>query len=338
MKTKDLMTTKFTWYYRANKAYPMKYAISLMNWLSKKSLEYKDVVLSIRNGEYRLYKAGQIDKRQYQQAKLDLLPASTPSAIFEGRRQIGLEKSMTGIFVIDIDDIDDVVKAKQDVMKLPYVFATTLSVSGEGICCFIYYNKDNDFVDTFRALSEDFSALGYAADQSCKDVTRARYVSYDDNMLIKDMNTEIEMYDKVKKKEKQLSLNSNKEYDNIENGDLRMTKDEYMLLGHTIYCLVKEFGYGTANLRYSNGSLEYTYNEWTTDGYRLSSIGNYNLGLKLFQFISEHSKNYMGEIDVKENYEKFSHYSGEYNNASFYFLLAKQLIGPKWREHVIAYK
>lgn len=325
MTVRELLNIEFSMYGRVYKHKPSN-STSLLYWLGKMSMNCKEQIDYIRTHEYKWYKEGRITKKVYQKAKTDRLPACTPSAVFGEKRFIGYELERTGIIVLDIDDITDINKCKQDVMKLPYVFFSTLSVSGDGVFCGVYYNKDNDIESTFRALQKDFKEIGYYLDQSCKDITRARYISYDDNILIKPLDKEIEMYDK--------KIVFEKKTDYEHSVDKELTKDDLRLLTYTIFYLVGRLGYGKKKLPYSDESSEYNYDCWMKDGYRLSNIGRDDIGLKLYQYISENSDGYEGSVDVEDNFYKFQSYSEQYTNIGYYFWLAHELLGDNWKDIV----
>lgn len=325
MTVKELLNIKFSLYGRIYKNNSSS-SITLLYWLGRMSENCKESVERIRTREYKLYKEGKIDKKEYDKVKATLLPACTPSAIFGERRMIGYELEKTGIIIIDIDHIDDVEKCKKDVMRLPYVFFSSLSVSGAGVFCGVYYNKENDIQETFLALQKDFQEIGYYIDPACKDITRCRIASYDSNLLLKNPEAEIKMYDKVIKLEK-------KDYEH--NVDKELTKDDLKLLTYTIFYLVNVLGYGYKVLPYNDESNEYDYDCWMKDGYRLSNIGNDEIGLKLYQFISKNADGYKGEKDVEDNFYKFQHYSKEYTNIGYYFWLAHELLGDNWKNIII---
>lgn len=325
MTVKELLNIKFSMYGRVYHNNPTSKPISLLYWLGKMSESCKENVERIRTHEYKWYKEGKTSKKLYDKVKATLLPACTPSAVFDEKRMIGYEKERTGIIIIDIDKIDDVEKCKMDVMKLPFVFFASLSVSGAGVFCGVYYNKDNDIEETFLALQEDFKNIGYYIDPNCKDITRCRIASYDDNILIKKLDKEIEMYGKTIKVER-------KDYEH--SVDKELTKEDLKLLTYTIYYLVGQLGYGTKSLPYSDSSTKYDYDCWMKDGYRLSNIGYDDIGLKLYKYISKNSDGYVSEKDVEDNFYKFQSYSEQYTNIGYYFWLAHEIIGQKWKEIV----
>lgn len=331
MTVKELLNIKFSLYGRAHYSAPTS-STTLLYWLGKMSEKCKEDVLKIRRNEWILYKEGKLGKKEYQKAKASRLPACSPSAVFGNVRQIGYELEKTGIMILDIDNVnvDEIDIAKKNIMKLPYVFFASDSVSGEGFFCGVYYNKDNDFVETFNALALDFKEIGYYIDPNCKDITRLRYVSYSDKIYIKPVDSEIEMYNKVYKRD---NYNDKHEYTEIKN----LTKDDYYLLVYTIYYLVDKLGYGKKKLPYSDISNEYDYDAWMNDGYRLSNIARDDIGLKLFQYISEHADGYEGAADVEENFYKFQGYSDGYINIGYYFWLAKELLGDDWKD-IVRYK
>lgn len=324
MTVNELLNIKFTLYGRVWKG-PSPNPTSLIYWLGKMSESCKDTVERIRNREYRLYKEGKVDKKEYDKVKMSLLPACTPSALFGENRIIGYEKERTGIIIIDIDHINDVEKCKKDVMQFPFVFFSSLSVSGAGVFCGVYYNKDNDIEETFLALQKDFQEIGYYIDPNCKDITRCRFASYDSNILFKKPNTEIEMYNKTIKIERK---------PRVENYTSNLSKNDLRLLVCTIYCLVDKYGYGTKPLPYSETTIEYDYDCWMMDGYRLSNIGRDDIGLELYKYISRNSNGYKGEKDVEDNFYKFQKYSLSYVNIGYYFWLAKEILGQDWKNIV----
>ena len=329
MKTITILNSYITYYWRVSSHHPKQ--VTLAYFLGKLSEKYKDEVIKIRSHEYKWYKEGKVKKKEYQSAKEHRLPCVCPSAIFEDRRLIGCEKEKTGILIIDIDDQPNPEKVKHDIMQLPYVFLASLSVSGEGVYCGVWYNKYNDIYRTFRALEEEFLKIGYRIDPSCTDITRTRYVSYDPNMLIK---TDVEMFDRM-------SEHIEKEQD-VEYEYTPIDKDTLRLLVKTVWYLVDVLNYGSAKLEYyipfddshNNYVTEYDYHTWMCDGFRLATIGNDKIGLALFDKISMNADNYQGKEDVRNNFDKFKHYSKVEGNYSYYFSLAKRLIGKDWKKVV----
>ena len=283
------------------------YTTTLINFLQNQIRE-KDKIFYLRNLNKKDEKAAKLYKKES-------IVACTPSATFKERRVVGDVKEKTGIIVIDIDkdknpnlDID---KAKFDVMFLPYVFMTMLSCRGEGIWCAVYYNVDRYIGHVFNALKEDFRNLGYVIDD-CGDITRLRYSSWDDNILIKQ---DVEMYDKYIEDEV-------KEYDC--EGEWVLTKQDLKDIVVAIYVLVN----------YNNYTKD-DYDDWLLDGFRLATIPNRDIGYKLFEMISKASDNYGGPEDVEEKFKECCRTTTYTTNILGYYInKIKDIYGPDWRYRV----
>ena len=257
------------------------------------------------------------DEKNAKKWKREHLIGATVSATFNNRRIVGDVKEKSGWICIDIDKDDntnfDADKAKRDVMRLPYVALTELSCRGEGIWCLIPYNKDNYIGYVFNSLKDDFKQIGYNIDKNCSDITRLRFVSYDDNMLLK---KECEEYDKIKIDE------CTERY--VEGDEWKLTKEDLKEIVIIIYVLVHFHNYHKDD-----------YDEWLLDGFRLATIPNKDVGLKLFQMISENSDNYKGIEDVKNKFNeccKTTRYKT--NILGYYYNLIKGIYSDSWKFRV----
>lgn len=264
-----------------------------------------------------LRELNQHDEKEAKEWKKKNLIGATVSATFNKRRVVGDVKEKSGWICIDIDKSDnpqlDVEKSKQDVMRLPYVALTELSCRGEGLWCLIPYNKDNYIGYVFNALKDDFKQLGYNIDKWCKDITRLRFVSYDDNMLLK---KECEEYDKVK-------FDEDFEQRDIQD-EWKLTKQDLKELVIIIYVLV-----------HFNDYHKDDYGEWLLDGFRLATIPNRDVGLKLFQMISENSENYKGIDDVEDKFKECCRTTKYKTNIlGYYYNLIKGIYGDSWKFRV----
>lgn len=262
-----------------------------------------------------LRKLNKTDEKAAKEYKKENLIACTPSAKFIKRRLALDAEEKTGIIIIDIDKDKnlglDIKKAKEDVMRLPYVFMTMLSCRGEGIWAGVYYNKDKYIGYVFNALKEDFRNIGYVIDD-CKDLNRLRFISYDDEILIKE---DVELYDK------QLNI----ERDPYEcTGDWELTKDDIKDIVVCVYVLV-----------YFNDYTSDDYDEWLLDGFRLATLPNKEVGLRLFKMISEHSDNYVDDEDVEDKFEEcYRTTTYTTNILGYYINRVKDIYGYDWRYRV----
>ena len=171
-----------------------------------------------------------------------------------------------------------------------------------------YINIEKNITNIFNSLQHDFKEqLNITIDKSCKDITRLRFVSYDDNILI---NTgEIEMYDK------ELKLDDEIQFEDTE----LFATDSFTY--KAIYHLITECGY-RAN----------KYEDWLQDCFRLSTFGDY--GFILFILLSSLSDNY-NEHEAKA---KFKHCQSvtRYNKSClvYYFAKLKQYYGSGWQNMI----
>lgn len=314
MKSLDILKqTKIDIYKSAIHSDYVCYTTTMLNFFGKMQIKNKDIIMKLRE-------INKEDEKKAKRFKKDNLIACTISAICNKYRRTEHIKEVNGIIVIDIDkdknpDLD-VEKAKIDTIKLPYVMLTEISCRGEGIFCVIPYNKENDFLDTWNALYDDFKEIGYIID-TCKDMVRLRFITYDECMQLKE---DVEIYDKVKHIEKYHKPKGTS--GNIEElEEWNMTKDDLKDLTVIIYLLVNHFNY-TAD----------EYGEWLLDGFRLATCPNIEVGRKLFHMISEHSDNYTNDKDVDEKFDECIR-TTKYNTRilGYYFNKITELLGPEWR-------
>lgn len=116
------------------------------------------------------------------------LPCCTPSGLFSERNKGGLIKH-SGFICVDIDGqdnptINDWQGFVEELGHLKEVYFAGLSVSGGGAFCLIPINDPKKHEEHFRAIEEDFTRYGIIIDHACKDVSRLRIYSYNDNPYI----------------------------------------------------------------------------------------------------------------------------------------------------------
>lgn len=308
MKIKEILNIKVDIFYCAKKSSKPAYQQSLNYFLSKIAQKQKATISKLRE-------INKTDEKAAKRYKKENLQCCTISAIFDSYRLLHRIKKRTGLIAIDIDKDKnpglDVEKAKRDSIMLPYVALSMLSCRGEGMWCLIPYNVENNFRETWNALREDFLELGYVID-NCKDETRLRYVSWDDNILL---NQNVEVYNKTKafyKPEVEREFSED---------DWILTKDNVKDITVAVYLLTHYCGY-TAD----------EYDDWLLEGFRLATLPNKEIGLKLFKWISEASDNYEGDVDVEEKFEECCNTTTYRTNILGYYInKIKEYYGPDWR-------
>lgn len=123
-------------------------------------------------------------EKEYKEEKRKL-PSYTATATYCGERKAENMTNYNALCVVDLDDLEDVEKAKADVTKLPFVLYAAKSVGGKGLFCIVRLDgSKDDYLKHWYALKDDFQNIGYPIDESCKDVSRLRFVSYDENPYI----------------------------------------------------------------------------------------------------------------------------------------------------------
>lgn len=100
------------------------------------------------------------------------------SGSFAGQKDSDIRKH-SGYIAIDIDKIDNPNTTKEQLVKDPYIYAAFVSISGKGLCL-IFHIDGTRHADAFEAISAYlYNEYQLISDQACKNVSRARYVSYD---------------------------------------------------------------------------------------------------------------------------------------------------------------
>lgn len=124
--------------------------------------------------------------------KKKMLPAVTWSGVFkEGTRLIDTIEQYSSLTVLDIDKIsqEKISLLKQQLSQDPHVHYVFVSPSGNGIKAVFKTDvtDPNNHKASFLHLQEYFENTYFAkVDPSGKDVCRLCYMSFDDNMIIKD--------------------------------------------------------------------------------------------------------------------------------------------------------
>ena len=112
--------------------------------------------------------------------KTKILPSVTISGKFTSRKDAELEQ-YSQLIAIDIDHRDDDLDELFETLKSdPYIFALFRSVSGSGLCAILLTTKAEKHQDHFRWADQHFKQKhDVYIDPSCRNISRARFVSYD---------------------------------------------------------------------------------------------------------------------------------------------------------------
>lgn len=170
MDLRDITVPYFENYYTAT---PKK-EVNLWDYLHDDS--FRDKVETIR-------KTTDLEKRKQLKAAL---PAICPSVLLKGERKIANVVSQTGLLQFDIDgkenpSIHDFGELRNQISRLREVAYCALSVSGQGVWGLVWIQYPDQFKEHFAALSKAFLKANIKIDQACKDLTRLRGYTWDDD-------------------------------------------------------------------------------------------------------------------------------------------------------------
>jgi hypothetical protein len=260
-------------------------------------------------------------KNQYKKCK-SKLPVWTSSCLC-GNGSSDIVQTHN-VLCIDIDCDDnvglDVEKAKEDLIKLPSVFFTSLSVGGKGVFALMGLSGSDDFKQRFESVKDYIlKTTGYVIDKSCCNPNRLRIISYDENCIFKDVNSELVLYPN-KKSDKQevykplinITLPKRKsQYDDVD-----LLEDDEFCICCADYC-INRLGYQTTD-----------YTNWLSNIGSLSSLGIQ--GEQLAIQLSSQSRGFKSGDDVIKT---MKHLSGKMRNRQFltrYFKMCKEHFGKHW--------
>ena len=163
------------------------------------SIDFQEYLDAIKDGKFQdevlQYRAKKIEKLQ--------LRGVTASGEFSYRSAKNLIQH-SGFICIDIDEKDqpestDLKKIKGDLKDNSYVYALHHSVSGFGLCVYIKIEPEKHleaFLGIEKYLSDNYNVI---IDQSCKDVSRYRFVSYDPDLYLNKKSKTFKKYIPKKK-------------------------------------------------------------------------------------------------------------------------------------------
>lgn len=125
------------------------------------------------------------DEKEIEQLK-SLLPYYTASGVFRERNKKGLIKH-SGKLAVDFDKLDKyttIEEAKEKLINDKYSEYIMLSCTGRGLCVIVNIDPSRH-KDSFLYLEKYYKDNhGLIVDKSCKDQSRARYITYDPDLYI----------------------------------------------------------------------------------------------------------------------------------------------------------
>lgn len=161
------------------------YSTNIKQLWGAQTLPILSVLQAIKNGDFQdqvIPVANEPDKSKRNELK-KRVPYFTPSGVFEKREAAGLVKH-SGLIAMDFDSLENI-KAVENALKADkYSFAVFRSISHKGLCVLVKIDPSRH-LDSFKALELYYwKLLNVTVDQSCKDVSRARFVSFDPDLYV----------------------------------------------------------------------------------------------------------------------------------------------------------
>lgn len=310
MNVRELFSNIQVNYYGNVKYNTSKWDVTLMDWHMKYTQKYKDTIERIRE-------INKTDEKKAKSMKSDLLPCITITGHFPSYRQVQRADRFNPIICLDIDKNDNPQIEDWEALKnkliteLPYIALTSLSCRGEGIYCYVYYDINLDFKKVWYSLERDLTAFGVKIDKNCKDITRLRFISYDEHILVR---KEVEMYSKEYDKEAEYQ-NTNFKPDSELNED-----DQFIFL--SVYHLINYCNYRAND-----------YHDWLQDGFRLATLGQ--MGELLFMMLSQKSAGY-NQQEARDKFRECQRTTKKQKNSiAYYFARLKEIYGAGWKKTVL---
>ena len=138
--------------------------------------QYKDIAEAIRSGS-TIEERHEI-KNRYRTA----LPCATVSGRFTERKRDKVAE-YSGLIAIDIDYKDnvEVMPEVPNILKqMGFVIYAGKSISGDGYFAICRVDDPKRLKEHYLALEKDFKEYGITIDKACKDTTRLRFASYNE--------------------------------------------------------------------------------------------------------------------------------------------------------------
>lgn len=235
---------------------------------------WQDAVLAIRTIR---------DKKERQTAK-EKCPNVRVSGSFSSYSDKDLRKH-SGYIAIDIDDTGDRSEStKELVANDPYIAAAFVSISGNGVCL-LFKIDPTRHLDSFEGIAaylyETYSLL---VDQSGKNVSRARYVSFDPSII---ENPAASLFKKYLPKKKAAPVNKvvfvQSDFDEIvtqlysRGVNLTETYPEWVSVA---YALISQYGEGGLAYFHTLSSMSSKYDSAATEKQYANCLKSHTSGAK----------------------------------------------------------
>ena len=270
------------------------------------------------------------DEREQKEYKKNNLIGVTISALFgEDSRTTDNVIQYNNLMCIDVDEEDnkslfsqyDIEYIKQKIFELNFVYCVSLSCRGKGFYFIVPIPSSRYINEYYTSMYYHLQKFGINIDKHCKDISRLRFISYDENILIK-RDCEIEVFDRISEEQidekRRECANASKRISRMKfNSRNKQMNDLY----HAIDILISK-GFDTGE----------HWDRWATIGTYLKTIGDE--GRILFHKLSEVSSGYKGYNDVEKNWKRFKQCNSEDEAFGKFFGMMRNIYGANWRNEM----
>ncbi len=223
-----------------------------------KSGAWQDCVLKVRT----------IQDKKERAAEKQKCPLVTISGSFQERKDAAIRKH-SGFIAIDIDNIENANTTKEIIAKDSYIYAAFVSISGNGLCC-LFKIDGTRHADAFESIAAYlYDTYQIIVDQSGKNVSRARFVSFDPFIHINEKAITFKKYlPKPKPKKIQRTVFVKSDFDGIihqfHQRQINLC-EEYSEWVTIAYSIISQFGENGREYFHTLSSISSKYNESDTD-------------------------------------------------------------------------
>lgn len=229
----------------------------------------------------------------------------------------------SNLLAIDIDKQDnpdiDIEKIKNTLFNLPYVIMVSKSISGKGIYVLILVEDGKNTKEYYKYIADLWHNLYHInIDAHCNNIGRKRFLSYDDELLIKGDDVDIEPWNvKTINYENPVTTNKSKLF------NYKPKKQENNDLVHKAIWYLLNRGFSIDDFKTTNG-----YSVWYHVG---CDFRHFEDGEKMFITFSNNSKLYndnIKDITKKWNQTKIENTMEEVSKK--WCGICKNKYGRKW--------
>lgn len=253
-----------------------------------------------------------------------------PSALCKGNKSEIVHSYP--VICLDIDKQDnegmDIETVKDQLISLPWIYYVGLSFGGKGVFALALIEDSFYYSEHFHAM-EDFlkDKLGLVIDRQCSNVNRLRFISYDDDARVKDMDADVIPFKELKWNNKQF-IDETLQLDLFRTDKKRdlpdVLQDDTFCAAVIDYCIDKLF--------YQSGGRT---SGWMQDLSACKSLGceGENLALRL----SRQSSGYKSDADVLQVFNHKKTFSRRENVTKF-FKICKEHFSRQNKNWILAIK